>query len=134
MNAYKILITMQQQLIVADSTKNIFTRPEWLRHSVGWTLACVAGWFMLIATLGKLFGTYGDWFSKTLLGATAAAHLLIWCKAVWSARLTVAASTEPLWLSIASACWLLGLILFQLVCLFLLFLFLVIGANGGIMG
>ena len=124
---------MQQQTLPAP-TRKLFTRPEWLQHSIGWTLACVAGWFILIATLGKLFDTYGDWFSKILLGITAAAHLLIWCKAVWSARLPVAQSTEPLWLSIASACWLLALVLFQLACLALLFLVLIIGANGGIMG
>ncbi len=124
---------MQQQTLAAP-TKKLFTRPEWLRYNVGWTLACVAGWFILVAALEKLFGPYGVWFGKALLGATAAAHLLIWCKAVWSARLTVAESTEPLWLSLASAGWLLGLILFQLACLALIFLVLLIGANGGIMG
>ncbi len=124
---------MQQQTLAAPIKKQL-THAEWLRHSVGWTLACVAVWYLVTTALETLFGTHGAWFGTTLLGAAAAAHLLIWYQAVWSSRHTVAESTEPLWLNIASTCWLLGLILFQLACLVLVFLFLLIGANGGIMG
>jgi hypothetical protein len=123
-----------QQLTLTVPTKKPLTPAEWLRHSVGWTLACVAGWFLLIKVLEKLFGTYGDWFGNTLIGTFAVAHLMIWYKGVLSSRRTVTTTTEPFWLSLASAGWLLVLILFQLACLALMFLVLIIGANGGIMG
>jgi hypothetical protein len=124
---------MQQRTLTVPP-KKLFARAEWLRHSVGWTLACVAGWYLLNAVLEKLFGTYGAWFGSTLIGTAIAAHLLIWYKAVLSSIRTVTEPTEPVWLSMASAGWLLVLLLFQLASLALLFLVFVIGANGGIMG
>jgi len=62
------------------------------------------------------------------------AHLLIWYKAVLSTWDTVAEQTEPFWLNIVSASWTLVLLLFQLTCLALLFLALLVGRKGGILG
>jgi hypothetical protein len=47
---------------------------------------------------------------------------------------TVAVHTEPFWLSILSAGWTLLLLLFQLACLALLFLALLVGGNSSILG
>jgi hypothetical protein len=62
------------------------------------------------------------------------AHLLIWYKAVLSTWDTVAAQTEPVWLGLVSAGWTLVLLLFQLACLALLFVVLLVSINGGILG
>ncbi|RZK24159.1 MAG: hypothetical protein EOO63_17290 [Hymenobacter sp.] len=74
------------------------------------------------------------WTHWLLLGTAAAAHLLIWYKAVLTTWETVAEHTEPLWLSFISAGWTLVLILFQLSCLALLFLALLLVCDGGSSG
>lgn len=124
---------MQQLTLIAPSKKPL-TPAEWLLHSVGWTLACLAGWFVLNTMLSKLPGISEVWADRIVLGTAAAAHLLIWYKAVLSTWDTVAEQTEPVWLSLVSAGWTLVLLLFQLACLALLFVLLLVGYNGGILG
>lgn len=123
-----------RQRTLAATPKKPLTPAEWLLHSIGWTLVCLAGWFLLNTALAKLFGTNELWADRLLLGTAAAAHLLIWYKAVLSTWDTVAERTEPFWLSIVSACWTGMLLLFQVACLALLFLNLIVGGNGGILG
>jgi hypothetical protein len=101
---------------------------------MGWTLASVAGWLLAHTALTKLLDPSEAWVQWLLFGTAAAMHLLIWYKAVLSTWDTVAAHTEPVWLGLASAGWTLLLLLFQLACLALLFLALLVGSNGGILG
>jgi hypothetical protein len=125
---------MQQLVLPAAPFKKPLTPAQWLLHSMGWTLASVAGWLLANTALTKLLDTSEAWVQWLLLGAAATAHLLIWYKAVLSTWDTVAAHTEPMWLSIVSAGWTLLLLLFQLACLALLFLAVLMGSNGGILG
>ncbi len=122
------------QQILTTSIKKPLTPAEWLLHSMGWTLVCAAGWFLLNTVLIKLFDTNEVWADRLLFGTAAAAHLLIWYKAVLSTWDTVAVHTEPFWLSIVSACWTGVLLLFQLACLALLFLALLLVCDGGSSG
>jgi hypothetical protein len=125
---------MQQLTLPAAPLKKPLTPAQWLLHSMGWTLAGVAGWLLANTALTKLFDPSETWVQGLLFGTAAATHLLIWYKAVLSTWDTVAAQTEPFWLSILSAGWTLLLLLFQLACLALLFLALLVGSNGGILG
>lgn len=81
---------------------------------------------LLSILLSELLDTNQIWVDWLLLGTAAAAHLLIWYKSVLTTWETVAEYTEPLWLSFVSAGWTLLLILFQLSCLALLFLVLLL--------
>jgi hypothetical protein len=120
-----------QQLTLTAPTKKPLTPAQWLLHSMGWTLACVAGWLLASTALTKLLDTSETWVEWLLLGTAAAAHLLIWYKAVLSSWDTVAPQTEPFWLSILSAGWTLVLVLFQLACLALLFVYLLMLLDSG---
>ena len=111
--------------------KKPLTPAEWLRSSMSWAVASVLGWLLLSILLSKLLTTKEVWADWLLLGAAAAAHLLIWYKSVLTTWETVAEHTEPLWLSIVSAGWTLVLILFQLSCLALLFLALLLVCDSG---
>jgi RsiW-degrading membrane proteinase PrsW (M82 family) len=125
---------MQQLTLPTTSLKKPLTPAEWLLHSMCWTLACVAGWLLASTAITKLLDTNETWVEWLLFGTAAAAHLLIWYKAVLSTWDTVAEQTEPFWLSILSAGWTLVLLLFQLACLALLFVVLLVSINGGILG
>jgi hypothetical protein len=122
-----------EQLTLTAKVKKPLTPAEWLRSSMGWTLASVLGWLLLSVGLSALLNTRSVWADWLLLGAAVAAHLLIWYKSVLTTWETVAEHTEPLWLSIVSACWTLVLVLFlfQLSCLALLFLALLLVCDGG---
>jgi RsiW-degrading membrane proteinase PrsW (M82 family) len=119
-----------EQLTLTAKLKKPLTPAEWLRSSMSWALASVLGWLLLSTLLSKLLTTSEEWADWLLLGAAAAAHLLIWYKSVLTTWETVAEHTEPLWLSAVSACWTLVLILFQLSCLALLFLALLLVCDG----
>lgn len=123
-----------QQLTLTTPLKKPLTPAQWLLHSMGWTLAGVAGWLLANTALTKLLDTGETWVQWLLFGTAAATHLLIWYKAVLSTWDTVAAHTEPVWLGLVSAGWTLVLLLFQLACLALLFLALLVGSKGGILG
>jgi hypothetical protein len=125
---------MQQLTLPTAPLKKPLTPAQWLRHSVGWTLAGVAGWLLAHTALTKLLDPSETWAQWLLFGTAAAIHLLIWYKAVLSTWDTVAAHTEPVWLGLVSAGWTLLLLLFQLACLALLFLAVLVGGNGGILG
>jgi hypothetical protein len=129
------LIYLMEQLTLTAKLKKPLTPAEWLRSSMGWALASVLGWLLLGLGLGTLLKTASAWAEWLLLGAAVAAHLLIWYKSVLTTWETVAEHTEPLWLSVVSAGWTLLLILFQLSCLALLFLALLLmcddGSSGG---
>jgi hypothetical protein len=120
-----------EQLTLTLKVKKPLTPAEWLRSSMGWALASVLGWLLLSVGLSALLNTRSVWADWLLLGAAVAAHLLIWYKSVLTTWETVAEHTEPLWLSIVSACWTLVLFLFQLSCLALLFLALLLVCDGG---
>jgi hypothetical protein len=120
-----------EQLTLTTKLKKPLTPAEWLRSSMSWALASVLGWLLLSATLSKLPATNEVWADWLLLGTAAIAHLLIWYKSVLTTWETVAEHTEPLWLSTVSASWTLLLILFQLSCLALLFLALLLVCDGG---
>ena len=125
-----------EQLTLTTKLKKPLTPAEWLRSSISWALASVLGWLLLSLGLSALLKTRSAWAEWLLLGSAAAAHLLIWYKSVLTTWETVAEHTEPLWLSIVSAGWTLVLILFQLFCLALLFLALLLvcddGSSGGL--
>lgn len=123
-----------EQLILTTKVRKPLTPAEWLLSSVSWTLASVLGWWLLSLGMSKLLNTSSQWADWLLLGTAATAHLLIWYKAVLTTWETVAEHTEPLWLSIVSAGWTLVLILFQLSCLTLLFLALMLVCDGGSLG
>jgi hypothetical protein len=120
-----------EQLTLTAKVKKPLTPAEWLRSSINWTLASVLGWLLLSLGLSALFNSKSVWAEWLLLGAAAAAHLLIWYKSVLTTWETVAEHTEPLWLSIVSAGWTLLLILFQLACLALLFIALLLVCDDG---
>lgn len=120
-----------EQLTLTVKVKKPLTPAEWLLSSLSWTLACVLGWLLLSIVLSKLLAASSVWADWLLLGAAAAAHLLIWYKSVLTTWETVAEHTEPIWLSLVSAGWTLLLILFQLSCLALLFLALLLVCDGG---
>lgn len=120
-----------QPITPTASPKNLLTPAEWLRQSVGWTLASVAGWLLFSTVLSKLFDTDQGWVEALLFVTAAAAHVLIWYKAVLSTWHTVAEQTEPFWLSIVSAGWTLLLVLFQLSCLAFLFVYLLLILDSG---
>ena len=120
-----------EQLTLTAKLKKPLTPAEWLRSSMSWALASVLSWLLLSILLSKLLDTSQVWADWLLLGTAAAAHLLIWYKSVLTTWETVAEHTEPLWLSIVSAGWTLLLILFQLSCLALLFLALLLVCDGG---
>ncbi|MGI4863628.1 MAG: hypothetical protein ACRYFZ_06860 [Janthinobacterium lividum] len=115
-----------QQLTLTAAVKKPLTPAQWLLSSIGWTLASIAGWFILTSLLSKVLDTSEVWGERLLLATAAVAHVLIWYKGVLTTWDTVAEQTEPFWLSIVSACWTLVLLLFQLVCLALLFLALIL--------
>jgi hypothetical protein len=123
-----------EQLTLPTKLKKPLTPAEWLLSSMSWTLASVLGWLLLSAFLSSVLDTSQTWVDGLLLGTAATAHLLIWYKAVLTTWETVAEHTEPIWLSIVSAGWTLLLILFQLSCLALLFLALVLICDGGSSG
>ncbi|MFD1872211.1 hypothetical protein [Hymenobacter bucti] len=123
-----------EQLTLTAKVKKPLTPAEWLRSSMGWALASVLGWLLLSLGLSKLLAASSVWADWLLLGAAAAAHLLIWYKSVLTTWETVAEHTEPIWLSLVSAGWTLVLILFQLSCLALLFLALLLVCDGGSSG
>lgn len=125
---------MQQLTLPVAPLKKPLTPAQWLLHSMGWTLAGVAGWLLANTALTKLLDPSETWVQWLLFGTATATHLLIWYKAVLSTWDTVAAHTEPVWLGLVSAGWTLLLLLFQLACLALLFLALLVGSNGGILG
>ena len=120
-----------EQLTLTAKLKKPLTPAEWLRSSMSWALASVLGWLLLSTLLSNLLDTNQVWAYWLLLGTAAAAHLLIWYKSVLTTWETVAEHTEPLWLSAVSAGWTLLLILFQLSCLALLFLALLLVCDGG---
>lgn len=125
-----------EQLTLTTKLKKPLTPAEWLRSSMSWAVASVLGWLLFSILLSKPLAVNEVWANWLLLGAAAAAHLLIWYKSVLTTWETVAEHTEPLWLSIVSAGWTLVLILFQLSCLALLFLALLLvcddGSSGGL--
>lgn len=125
-----------EQLTLTTKLKKPLTPAEWLRSSISWALASVLGWLLLSLGLSALLKTSSAWAEWLILGSAAATHLLIWYKSVLTTWETVAEHTEPLWLSIVSAGWTLVLILFQLFCLALLFLALLLvcddGSSGGL--
>jgi len=120
-----------QQLTLATTVKKPLTPAEWLLSSIGWTFASVLGWWLLSMGLSALLGANSVWTDRLVLITAAAAHLFIWYKSVLTTWETVAEHTEPLWLSAVSAGWTLLLILFQLSCLALLFLALLLVCDGG---
>jgi hypothetical protein len=120
-----------EQLTLTAKVKKPLTPAEWLLSSISWTLGSILGWWLLSMALSALLGASSGWADWLLLGTAAAAHLLIWYKSVLTTWETVAEHTEPLWLSIVSAGWTLLLILFQLSCLALLFLALLLVCDGG---
>jgi hypothetical protein len=120
-----------EQLTLTAKLKKPLTPAEWLRSSMSWALASVLCWLLLSAIVNKLPATNEVWADWLLLGTAAIAHLLIWYKSVLTTWETVAEHTEPLWLSAVSAGWTLLLILFQLSCLALLFLALLLVCDGG---
>lgn len=120
-----------EQLTLTAKLKKPLTPAEWLRSSMRWALASVLGWLLLSLGLSALLKTRSAWAEWLLLGSAAATHLLIWYKSVLTTWETVAEHTEPLWLSIVSAGWTLVLILFQLSCLALLFLALLLACDDG---
>ena len=120
-----------EQLTLTAKLKKPLTPAEWLRSSMSWAIASVLGWLLLSTLLSKLLATNDVWANWLLIGAAAAAHLLIWYKSVLTTWETVAEHTEPLWLSVVSAGWTLMLILFQLSCLALLFLALLLLCDSG---
>jgi hypothetical protein len=125
-----------QQLALINPLKKPLTPAEWLRQSMAWTLATAAGWLLVSTGLSELFDANEGWVEALLFGTAAAAHLLIWYKAVLTTWHTVAEQTEPFWLSILSAGWTLLLVLFQLACLAFLFVYLLLildsGNSGGL--
>jgi RsiW-degrading membrane proteinase PrsW (M82 family) len=120
-----------EQLTLTTKLKKPLTPAEWLRSSMSWAVASVLGWLLLSTLLSKCFGADEIWADWLLLGAAAIVHLLIWYKSVLTTWETVAEHTEPLWLSAVSAAWTLILILFQLSCLALLFLALLLICDSG---
>jgi hypothetical protein len=125
------LINFMQQLTLATTVKKPLTPAEWLLSSIGWTFASVLGWWLLSMGLSALLGASSVWTDRLVLITAAAAHLFIWYKSVLTTWETVAEHTEPLWLNAVSACWTLLLILFQLSCLALLFLALLLVCDDG---
>lgn len=123
-----------EYLTLTAKVKKPLTPAEWLRSSMSWALGSVLGWLLLHTLLRKVPDAGAMWTHWLLLGTAAAAHLLIWYKAVLTTWETVAEHTEPLWLSFVSAGWTLVLILFQLSCLALLFLALLLVCDGGSSG
>lgn len=123
-----------EQLILTAKVKKPLTPAEWLLSSISWTLSSVLGWWLLSMGLSTLLDASSAWTDRLVLAAAAVAHLLIWYKAVLTTWETVAEHTEPIWLSIVSAGWTLVLILFQLSCLALLFLALLLVCDGGSSG
>lgn len=63
-----------------------------------------------------------------LFGTAGAAHLLIWYKAFGSSP-DAPDTPEPFWLTAASALWTFGLLLFQVLCLLLWFLALLLACD-----
>jgi len=123
-----------EQLTLTTKLKKPLTPAKWLLSSVSWALGSFLGWLVLSVLLSNVLDTSQTWVEWLLLGTGAAAHLLIWYKAVLTTWETVAEYTEPLWLSAVSAGWTLVLILFQLSCLALLFLALLLVCDGGSSG
>jgi len=129
-----LIVNKVEQLTLTAKVKKPLTPAEWLLSSMGWTLGSVLGWLLLSLGLSKLLSAGSDWAGWLLLGTAAAAHLLIWYKSVLTTWETVAEHTEPIWLSLVSAGWTLVLILFQLSCLVLLFLALLLMCDGVSLG
>jgi hypothetical protein len=123
-----------EQLTLTAKLKKPLTPAEWLRSSMSWALASVLGCLLLSGIISKLLAISEVWTNWLLLGTAAVAHLLIWYKSVLTTWETVAEHTEPLWLSVVSAGWTLVLILFQLSCLALLFLAVMLTIEGGSSG
>jgi hypothetical protein len=119
-----------EQLTLTAKLKKPLTPAEWLRSSMSWALASVLGWLLLSILVSRLVATSEVWADWLLLSTAAASHLLIWYKSVLTTWETVAEHTEPLWLSVVSAGWTLMLILFQLSCLALLFVALMLVCDG----
>jgi hypothetical protein len=130
-----LIMNKVEQLTLTAKVKKPLTPAEWLRSSMHWAIASVLGWLLLSLGLSALLKNRSVWAEWLLLGTATVAHLLIWYKSVLTTWETVAEHTEPLWLSFASAGWTLLLILFQLSCLALLFLALLLvcdkGSTGG---
>jgi hypothetical protein len=122
---------IMEQLTLTAKLKKPLTPAEWLRSSMSWALASVLGCLLLSGIISKLLAISEVWTNWLLLGTAAVAHLLIWYKSVLTTWETVAEHTEPLWLSVVSAGWTLVLILFQLSCLALLFLAVMLTIEGG---
>jgi hypothetical protein len=125
---------IMEQLTLTAKLKKPLTPAEWLRSSMSWALASVLGCLLLSGIISKLLAISEMWTNWLLLGTAAVAHLLIWYKSVLTTWETVAEHTEPLWLSVVSAGWTLVLILFQLSCLALLFLAVMLTIEGGSSG
>jgi hypothetical protein len=125
---------IMEQLTLTVKLKKPLTPAEWLRSSMSWALASVLGCLLLSGIISKLLAISEVWTDWLLLGTAAVAHLLIWYKSVLTTWETVAEHTEPLWLSVVSAGWTLVLILFQLSCLALLFLAVMLTIEGGSSG
>ena len=99
--------------------------PQWLLSSVCWTFACLGGLAFISTVLLKIPGEYTNLrFTICLCGALVA-HVLIWWKAVeWKALDTNwrmrDAKHGQLWLAAAAKLWLTGLLVFQVLCSFML--------------
>ena len=128
-NSLIININAMQSITLTATIKKPLTQGEWLRHSVGWTLACVVGWLVFITCLSNLLDLTEGSTKVLLLGTAGATHLLIWYKGVLSTWDTVAVEVEPFWLTTVSAIWTFVLLLFQVMCLIVWFLGLILACE-----
>ncbi len=115
-----------QQLTLNTALGKPLTQGQWLLRSIAWTLACVVGWLAFVSALSSLLDLDDVSTKVVLLGTAGAAHLLIWYKAMLSTWDTVAPEVEPFWLTTVSAIWTFGLLLFQVICLIVWFLGLIL--------
>lgn len=94
----------------------------WLRLSMAWTAACLLGCGGFNLLLRQLLPTLSEVAgSQALLASAAVAHCLIWWQAVLGGDAIIRYEERQqdfTWARLAANLWLVGLTLFQLLCLF----------------
>lgn len=96
---------------------------QWLTHSIGWTGGCVAAWVLLAYSLQLTFpGPEADALQASLLFLSfCAAHWTIWQRAISGFEAAALSNSGPApangWLDFLAAAWGFALLLFQVGCL-----------------
>lgn len=116
------------EITLTATARKPLTPGAWLQRSIAWTLACAVGWLLASIGLANVLNTNEAPGKMLLLGTAGAAHLLIWFKALLSSP-EAADTPEPFWLTTAGALWTFLLLLFQVLCLLLWFLGLILACD-----